>query len=91
MKTDDRVAKTERVALRASSQQRAILDEASRAEHTTLSDFVLRYAVEAAEQVLADRRVFVLSHERWIQFIDALDQPERDLPGIRKLLETAEE
>jgi uncharacterized protein (DUF1778 family) len=49
---------------------------------------VLAAATRAAEAVLADRRVFVLEPDRWDAFVAALDRPERELPRLRKLLES---
>jgi uncharacterized protein (DUF1778 family) len=60
---------------------------ASRAEGTTVSEFVLKYATRAAEGVLADRRAFLLSEPQWAAFRDALDRPPRDLSKLRKLLQ----
>ncbi len=80
-----KTAKSER--LRTSEYQRALLVAASQAEATTVSDFVLKYATRAAEDVLADRRTFMLPAERWDAFVEALDSPERELPMLRKLLD----
>jgi uncharacterized protein (DUF1778 family) len=84
----DALTKTARLGLRTSEYQRALLVAASHAESTTVSEFVLKYATRAAEDVLADRRVFMLSAERWDAFVDALDAPERELPRLRKLFES---
>jgi uncharacterized protein (DUF1778 family) len=78
--------KTARLQLRASEQQRSLLAAASKAEGTTVTDFVLRHATRAAENVLADRRLFLLSDERWEAFNALLDRPEQDLPQLQKLL-----
>lgn len=85
---DLKPTKSERLSLRASATQRTLLREASQAEGTTVSDFVLRSATRAAEVVLADRRVFGLPDERWDAFVEVLDRPARDLPRLRKLLES---
>lgn len=83
---DQTVAKTGRLGLRVSPWQRALLAEASRVEGTTVSQFVLLHATRAAEDVLADRRVFMLPNDRWDAFVQALDRPERELPRLRELL-----
>jgi len=85
---DLRANKSERLSLRASATQRTLLREASQAEGTTVSDFVLRSAIRAAEGVLADRRVFALSDDRWNAFIEILDSPAQELPRLRTLLES---
>ncbi len=84
MRTDQE--KTGRLQLRTSEFQRRLLTAASQAEGTTVTDLVLRHATRAAENLLADRRVFLLSEERWAAFNDILDRPEQDLPQLRKLM-----
>lgn len=84
----EEVRKSERLGLRASEWQRTLLLAASQAEGTTISDFVLRHATRAAEDVLADRRVFMATNEVWDRFAAALDRPARDVPGLKKLMNT---
>jgi len=85
---DDSVRKNERIGLRASEWQRSLLLAASQAEGTTVSDFILRHATRAAEDVLADRRVFMVTSEVWDRFEAALDRPARDIPHLEKLMNT---
>ena len=85
---DDSQRKSERLGLRASESQRALLVAASQVEGTTVSDFVLRYATRAAEDVLADRRVFMVSGEVWDRFSAALDRPAEDVAGLDELMNT---
>ena len=84
---DDSQRKRERLGLRTSESQRALLVAASQAEGTTVSDFVLRHATRAAEDVLADRRVFMASDEVWDRFTAALDRPAADVPGLDELMQ----
>ena len=72
--------------MRVSATQKTLLDEASRVTDTTLSEFVLNAATRAAEDVLADRRRFVLPQEQWEAFARLLDAPPRSLPRLRRLL-----
>ncbi len=51
-----------------------------------MSAFVLKAATEAAADILADRRVFVLDEAAWREFDQALDGPAADVPGLSKLL-----
>lgn len=85
---EDSLRKNERIGLRASEWQRALLLAASHAEGTTVSDFVLRHATRAAEDVLADRRVFMVASDVWERFATALDRPTQDVPGLEKLMNT---
>lgn len=80
------VRKTERLGIRVASDQHGLLQMASAAMHTTLSEFVISNATRAAEEVLADRRTFALSEETWSAFRQALDRPAQDIPGLRELL-----
>lgn len=80
--------KSERLAVRVSPEQRSLLSEASRTQETTITDFVLSAATRAAEDVLADRRRFVLGGAEWAAFLAALDRPPRQMPRLRRLLAT---
>jgi uncharacterized protein (DUF1778 family) len=80
--------KSERFGVRVTKFERELLDEASRATRTSVSDFVVMAATEAAEQVLADRTSFRLPPEKWAEFARALDAAPRQLPRLRQLLET---
>jgi uncharacterized protein (DUF1778 family) len=78
--------KSERLAVRVSREQRALLVDASRAQETTVTEFVLGAATRAAQDALADRRRFVLDEPDWAAFVSALDRAPHDLPRLRSLL-----
>ncbi|WP_430785106.1 DUF1778 domain-containing protein [Actinoplanes sp. G11-F43] len=79
-------AKAERLHLRVDAGQKALLEAASQAAGASVSTFVLKAATEAAADVLADRRVFVLTEDAWRVFDEALERPEQDVAGLRELL-----
>jgi uncharacterized protein (DUF1778 family) len=79
-------AKSERLHLRVDAEQKALLEAASRAAGASVSTFVLKAATEAAADLLADRRVFVLDEEAWQVFDEALARPAQDVAGLRELL-----
>jgi uncharacterized protein (DUF1778 family) len=79
-------SKAERLHLRVDPEQKALLEAASRAAGDTVSGFVLRAATEAAADVVADRRVFVLDEQAWQMFDEALSRPAAEVPGLRELL-----
>lgn len=79
-------SKDERLHLRVEPEQKALLEAASRASGDTVSAFVLRVATEAAADILADRRVFVLDESAWQVFDQALSRPAKEVPGLRELL-----
>lgn len=88
MRTEQEHAKTERMWFRVSRVDRDLFDDASQEEGTNVSEFVIAAARSAAVNVLADRRRFLLPNEDWESFQAALERPARELPRLRKLLET---
>jgi uncharacterized protein (DUF1778 family) len=82
---DDARAKTARIDLRMTPQAKALLEQAARARHKTLSEFVLDQSLSAAEETLADRRLFLLDDAQWVEFNRRLDAPPRDMPNLREL------
>jgi uncharacterized protein (DUF1778 family) len=60
----------------------------SHAEGTIVSDFVLRPATRTADDVLAERRVFIVPGEVWDRVAAALDRPAADVPGLAELMNT---
>jgi len=72
-------SKTERLNLRLTSAQDAVLRSAAEARGESASEYVLRHAVEAAEVDLADRRVFVIDDAAW-QELQALISAPASLP-----------
>ena len=82
---DDARAKTARLDLRMTPQAKALLEQAARARHKTLSEFVLDQSLSAAEETLADRRLFLLDDAQWVEFNRRLDAPPRDMPNLREL------
>lgn len=80
------LSKTERIDVRASSSVKQLLQEAARACHKNVSEFLLDAGVTAATQALADRRQFVLDEARWRAFQEALDRPVQTKARLKKLL-----
>jgi uncharacterized protein (DUF1778 family) len=78
--------KAERLHLRVEPEEKALLEAASRAAGDTISGFVLRAATEAAADILADRRMFVLDEQSWQVFDQVLARPAAEVPGLRELL-----
>ncbi len=67
--------KSERINLRATERQEALLRQAAEAADTSMSEFILSSAVTQAERVLADRRWFVATEEQYDEFLRLLDTP----------------
>ncbi|MGW0433763.1 type II toxin-antitoxin system TacA family antitoxin [Micromonospora sp. NPDC003197] len=79
-------AKAERLHLRLDEHQKALLEAASQAAGDSVSTFVLKAATEAAADVLADRRIFLLDEDAWRVFDEALQRPAEEVSGLRELL-----
>lgn len=79
-------SKTERIDVRASTPVKQLLQEAARACHKNVSEFLLDAGVTAATQTLADRRQFKLNEADWQEFLKALDRPVKSKPHLKKLL-----
>lgn len=87
MSTTKRIKK-ERIDIRASFAVKQLLQEAARASHKNVSEFLLDAGIIAANQALADRRQFVLDERQWAEFEKALERPAYDKPRLKDLLLT---
>jgi len=82
-----RPAKTSRIELRASEDDRNLLDRAAAALGTDRSSFLLAQGRLAAQRVLADREQFVLDPDAQQEWERINNRPARSLPGLTRLLE----
>lgn len=82
-----RPAKTSRIELRASEDDRNLLDRAAAALGTDRSSFLLAQGRLAAQRVLADREQFVLDADAQKEWERINSRPARSLPGLTRLLE----
>jgi uncharacterized protein (DUF1778 family) len=81
----ERMPKTKRRGFRVASETDHIVRHAASTANTTLTDFVVDAAVTKAERVLADRTQFALDPVEWARFVELLDRPPRDKPGLERL------
>jgi uncharacterized protein (DUF1778 family) len=79
-------ARETRLNLRTTARQDTLIRLAASASNKTVTDFVLDSASNAAEQVLADRRWFMLDDAAWAAFEDLLDRPAVVKPRLTELL-----
>ena len=93
MPTNPNRRRSERIEVRATPEERALIDRAVAAAGTNATAFVLSSVTTAARRVLADRTEFVLSPEFALspeaaRAWEAINErPPRDLPGIRRLMQ----
>jgi uncharacterized protein (DUF1778 family) len=78
-------AKTSRLGFRASEPQAKIIRMASDISHKSLTDFIMDSAYQAAEKVILDQRLFMVSEEIFQKFSDLLDRPTQENEGLNNL------
>lgn len=77
--------KTERVAVRLTSEQNALIRRAAEVEGTDLTNFTVTATLAHAREVLADRRLFILDDAAWQEFLAVLDRPVTPKPRLERL------
>ena len=78
--------KSERIEVRTTPSIKALLQQAAVSSRKTVTEFMLEAGIDAAENALADRRMFRLDEQRWRAFQDVLDRPVTDKPRLARLL-----
>jgi uncharacterized protein (DUF1778 family) len=78
--------RSEKLDIRIAPSAKRMLQEAARARHTTISQFVMDSAIAAATEVLAERSRIGLDCNDWAAFIAALDAPPRRHARMERLL-----
>ena len=78
-------AATSILSVRVNSGERELLNAAATELRTSVSDFVRRAAVEAAEIEVSSRTRVTIPAELWEAFEAWLHRPAEDLPGLAEL------
>ena len=86
MQADQNRRRSQRIEVKATPEDRALIDRAVTGAGTSVTAFVLSSVTTAARQVLADRTEFVLSPETADAWDAITERPARDLPGHRELM-----
>ncbi len=76
----------ETINLRASAEQKALIDRAAARLGKTRTQFMLDSARDAAEVALLDERLFLLDGADYEAFVARLDQPVEPTEALRQLL-----
>lgn len=74
--------------VRVSAQERALLKAAAGKAGTSLSDFMRRQTMEAAEIDVLERRVVTIPAKDWAKFEAWATAPANKVPALRKLAKT---
>jgi uncharacterized protein (DUF1778 family) len=78
--------RSDRLQLRVTPLQREVIESAAASQHETITDYVVRHAVSAAKDDLADRRYFSIDSAAWAEFNAHLERPPAYKPRLEKLL-----
>ncbi len=83
-----RVAKsaaTSILSVRVSPDERAILEASAEQSRTTLSDFMRRKAVDAAEAEIFHRGIVTIPVKDWEAFESWINRPAESIPALAEL------
>ena len=78
------LAKDTRLHIRCDNEVRRLLDKAAAYAHMSVSEFVLRNAVEQAQSIVQAHEALSLSQADFAAFLDALDQPAPANPALQR-------
>jgi len=77
------------LSVRVSEEERALLEAASEQARTSLSEFVRRKALDAAEIDLLERRVVTIPAKDWKAFEAWAKRPPKRVAALDELAERA--
>ena len=78
-------AATSILSVRVSPDERELIDAAAAQTRTSISDFVRRAAIEAAEMEILNRSNVTIPAESWEAFEAWAARPAEDIPGLVEL------
>lgn len=73
------------LSVRVNADERAMLEAAAAQAHTSLSEFMRRKAVEAAEVEVLNRTVITIPAKDWEAFEAWVNRPAEAIPAIAEL------
>jgi uncharacterized protein (DUF1778 family) len=73
------------LSVRVSAEERALLEAAAEQSRTTLSDFMRRKAVEAAEIEVLNRTIVTIPAKDWEAFEVWVARPAETIPALAEL------
>lgn len=81
------LAKDTRLHIRCDQEIRRLLDKAAAYARMSVSEFVLRNAVEQAQSVVQAHEAINLSQNDFAAFLDALETPIQASPALQRAFE----
>jgi uncharacterized protein (DUF1778 family) len=78
-----------RISMRVDPDRKAVIARAAKIKHTTISDFVLENAYQAASNVVAEETSIIMTESQFNYMCKILDNPPKDnVAKMKKLLKT---
>lgn len=78
------LTKDTRLHVRCDQEVRHLLDKAAAHEHMSVSEFVLRHAVEQARSVVQRHQSITLSEPDFVAFLDPLEVPPKPSAALQR-------
>lgn len=89
--TPRKSTRNKQINVRASEEERAVIDYAASLENKNRTDFIIEKAVHEAQNIILDQRVFVLDDARYQAFIEQLEAPVQNIEGRQRLMDVKPE
>jgi uncharacterized protein (DUF1778 family) len=77
------------LSVRVNPHERALLEAAAEQSRTSISDFVRRKALEAAEADVLNRTIVTIPAKDWDAFEAWINRPAKTIPALKKLARVA--
>jgi len=87
MTSEAKRTRSQRLEVRTTPEDRALIDRAVAISGTDLTDFVVRNLTLASRRVLADRTTFALGPDALQAWERINERPARELSGLRDLMQ----
>ncbi|GAB6050656.1 hypothetical protein JCM16106_15040 [Hydrogenophilus islandicus] len=81
------LTKDTRLHIRCDQEVRRLLEKAAAYAHMSVSEFVLRQAIEHAQSLVQAHETMTLSQEDFAAFLEALDKPPQPNPALQRAFE----
>lgn len=76
-----------RISMRSDPEKKAVIAKAADIMHTSITNFILDHAYDAAKQIIADETNIKLKKEQFDHLFEMIDNtPSENIARMRKLL-----
>lgn len=82
-----KAARDNQINLRATDEERAVIDYAASLVKKSRTDFILELAYQEAQNIILDQRLFMLDDEQYDAFIEQLESPLQNMEGRQRLMD----